>query len=131
MPTEFAAPLIVALLAGTLAFAQEKDLRLVEITASPEDEATARVKNGLVEALTASRELTLSTGQKPGTLMISFPKPVEVRAHMGRTEYLYRVEFRAVNGRLFEGGTGSCWSDEIARCVFNVVRTASRVAPRQ
>jgi hypothetical protein len=110
--------------------ADERGRGLVEIGAAPEDAATTRLRSAVIDAVKTSESLELSTGQKPGTLMISFPRPVEARAHMGRTEYLYRVEFRGVNGRLFERGFGHCWSDEIATCVFNVVRLANRIAPR-
>lgn len=104
--------------------------RPVEFAAVPTDATTMRLQEALTAALKASDHLQLSAGKKPGTLMISFPKPVEARAHMGRTEYLYRVEFHGVNGRLFERGFGSCWSDEIGTCVFNLVKMANRFAPR-
>lgn len=119
------------LLAGAPAPAEEQvPRRLVEIGAAPDDAATTRLKDALIAALKTSDELRLSSGGKPGTLVISFPKPVQARAHMGRTEYLYRVELRAVNGRLFEPSFGYCWADEIERCVFNVMKLAHRFAPR-
>jgi hypothetical protein len=120
----------VLLLAGPAQAAEEPERRLVEFGAGPEDAATVRLKNAIAEGLKKVEGFEMSSGQKPGTLMISFPKPVEARAHMGRTEYLYRVEFRAVNGRLFERGFGNCWSDEIEACVFSVVKLANRIAPR-
>lgn len=118
-------------LAATAARAQETNARrLVEFAAVPMDETTTKLADALTAAFKSSDALQMSTGKKPGTLMISFPKPVEARAHMGRTEYLYRVEFHGVNGRLFERGFGSCWSDEIGTCVFNIVKLANRFAPR-
>ena len=119
------------IVASTGASAQEIPARRpVEFAAVPADATTIKLQDALTAALKTSDVLQLSAGQKPGTLMISFPKPVEARAHMGRTEYLYRVEFHGVNGRLFERGFGSCWSDEIGTCVFNLVKMANRYATR-
>ncbi len=123
--------LVFLLLSAPAGAAEMGDRRLVEIGAGFADAPTLRLTAAITEALERSEELKPSTGQKPGTLMISFTNPVEAREHMGRTEYLYRVELRGVNGRLFERGTGNCWSDEIARCVFTVVRLANRFAPRE
>ena len=119
------------IVATTSAGAQDtRAPRPVEFADVPADATTIKLRDALTAALKASDVLQLSAGKKPGTLMISFPKPVEARAHMGRTEYLYRVEFHGVNGRLFERGFGSCWSDEIGTCVFNLVKMANRFAPR-
>jgi hypothetical protein len=103
---------------------------LVEIGDAPADDVTTRLKTALADAFMNSETLELSTGQKPGTIVVSFPQPVEAREHMGRTEYLFRVELKGVNGRLFERGSGNCWSDELKRCVSYVVRLANRFAPR-
>ena len=111
--------------------AEENPRALVEVGAAFEDAPTMRLKAAIAEAVKTSESLELSTGQKPGTLVIAFSNPVEERAHMGRAEYLYRVELRGVNGRLYERGFGNCWSDEIARCVSHVVRLANRFAPRE
>lgn len=126
-------PLLLALLlAITPASAvDERGRGVVEMGAAFEDAPTMRLKAAITEAVKTSESLELSTGGKPGTLVISFTQAVEARAHLGRTEYLYRVEFRGVNGRLFERGSGNCWSDEIARCVSQVLRLANRFAPRE
>ncbi|MGE4064654.1 MAG: hypothetical protein AB7E79_14915 [Rhodospirillaceae bacterium] len=120
----------MAILWSVYAVAADDPRALVEIGPAPDDPVTNRLKEAITDAFKTSDQLRLSTGLQPGTLVVSIPNPVEARAHMGRTEYLYRVEFRAANGRLFERGFGSCWSDELRVCVFNVVRTANRIAPR-
>ena len=132
MTTAHAAFMGLALVvAGATAAAQEQsEQRPVEITAASTDAPTVAVKTAVTEAFKLSPYFRISTGAQPGTLMVVFPKEVEARTHMGRTEYLYRVEFRATNGRLLEQNWGSCWADDVQKCVFNVLKIANRVMAR-
>jgi hypothetical protein len=124
-------PFLLAFAATPVLALDERPRGVVEMGAAFGDAPTMRLHAAIMESVKTSESLELGTGLKPGTLVISFSNPVEERVHLGRTEYLYRVEFRGVNGRLYERGTGSCWSDEVARCVSQVLRLANRFAPRE
>jgi hypothetical protein len=92
----------------------------VEVWGGSDDGLTIRLKDALKDAL-RSPEFHLSSGNKPGTLVITLPSNVGWKQVGGRTQVLYTAEF-ASDGKNLGGSQGSCWDDALAKCAAQIVR---------
>jgi hypothetical protein len=95
----------------------------VEVWGGGDDELTARLRDALKDALRSSADFHLSSGTKPGTLVITLPSNVGSQPVGGRTQVLYTAKF-ASDGQNLGGSTGSCWDDALAKCAAQIVRDA-------
>lgn len=100
----------------------------VEIWGGSDDELTVRLKDALKDAFRSSADFYLSSGTKPGTLVITLPSNVGSKQVGGRTQVLYMAEF-ASDGHNLGGSTGSCWDDALAKCAAQIVKDA-KIATR-
>lgn len=99
----------------------------VEVWGGGDDALTARLRNALEDAFRSSADFHLSSGKKPGTLVITLPSNVEWKQVGGRTQVLYTAEF-ASDGQNLGGSKGSCWDDALAKCAAQIVKDAKSAA---
>jgi len=101
--------------------------RPVEVWGGADDGLTIRLRDALKDAFRSSADFYLSSGKKPGTLVITLPSNVGWKPVGGRTEVLYTAEF-ASDGQNLGGSTGSCWDDALAKCAAQIVKDAKIAA---
>ncbi len=99
----------------------------VEVWGGADDGLTIRLRDALKDAVRSSADFYLSSGEKPGTLVITLPSNVEWKQVGGRTQVLYTAEF-ASDGQNLGGSTGSCWDDALAKCAAQIVKDAKIAA---
>jgi hypothetical protein len=95
----------------------------VEVWGGGDDELTARLRDALKDALRSSADFHLSSGTKPGTLVITLPSNVGSKPVGGRTQVLYTAKF-ASDGQNLGESTGSCRDDALAKCAAQIVKDA-------
>jgi hypothetical protein len=123
-------PVVAAFLgAGTSGFGQGATKRtLVEVWRGGDDGLTVRLTNALERALESSPDFTLSSGKKPGSLVITIPTHVGWKQIDGRTQVTYIVEFTSVTSEKVGKTSGSCWDDSLAKCADQIVKEAKIAA---
>jgi hypothetical protein len=94
----------------------------VEVWGGADDGLTIRLRDALKDAL-RSADFYLSSGNKPGTLLITLPSNVGSKQVGGRTQVLYTAEF-ASEGQNLGGSKGACWDDALAKCAAQIVKDA-------
>ncbi len=99
----------------------------VEVWGGADDGLTIRLRDALKDAFRSSADFHLSSGNKPGTLVITLPSNVEWKQVGGRTQVLYTAEF-ASDGQSLGGSKGSCWDDALAKCAAQIVKDAKIAA---
>lgn len=99
----------------------------VEVWGGADDGLTIRLRDALKDAFRSSTDFHLSSGNKPGTLVITLPSNVEWKQVGGRTQVLYTAEF-ASDGQNLGGSKGSCWDDALAKCAAQIVKDAKIAA---
>jgi hypothetical protein len=103
--------------------------RLVEVWRVGDDALTSRLRDKLESALETSRDFALSSGKKPGTLVVTIPTHVGwKRTSGGRTRVTYKVEFSSVNDQKIGTSIGSCWDDSLGKCAAQIVEEAKIAA---
>jgi hypothetical protein len=95
----------------------------VEVWGGGDDELTARLRDALKDAFRSSADFHLSSGTKPGTLVITLPSNVGSKPVGGRTQVLYTAKL-ASDGQNLGESTGSCWDDAVAKCAAQIVKDA-------
>lgn len=91
---------------------------------------TLRFSNAVEEALRASPAFRISSGEKPGTLIVRIPVNVEWTELPDRDLLTYRVEFQTATGKSLGSTTGMCWNDGLSVCAEFVVKQAEIAAGR-
>ena len=99
----------------------------VEVWGGADDGLTIRLRDALKDAFRSSTDFHLSSGNKPGTLVITLPSNVGWKPVGGRTQVLYTAEF-ASDGQSLGGSKGSCWDDALAKCAAQIVKDAKIAA---
>jgi hypothetical protein len=103
---------------------------LVEVWCGGDDALTHGLRNTLENAFKSSQDFSLSSGKKPGTLVVTIPTHVGWKQVGKRTQVLYRVEFSSADDKVFSTSTGSCWDDRLTKCATQIVK-AARIAARK
>lgn len=103
---------------------------LVEVWSGGDDGLTLRLKDTLEKAFKSSSAFALSSGKKPGTLIVTIPTHVGWKQKGKRTQVLYTVEFTSVDNQPLGTSTGSCWDDALTKCAARVVKDA-KIAARK
>ena len=75
-----------------------------------------------------SPNFTLSSGRKPGTLIVTIPRNVEWQRVGKRDRVHYTVEFSSIGGQKLGIRTGSCWDDNLVTCATQIVKDAKAAA---
>jgi hypothetical protein len=110
----------------------------VEVWRGGDDGLTLRLADAVVKAFKASPDFELSTGKRPGTLIVLIPthvnwKRLGWRPFGRRTQIFYTVEFKMIVqlgervGSIDSVRTvrGSCRDDRMADCASEIVKSAS------
>lgn len=97
---------------------------LVEVWSGGDDGLTSRLRDALENAFKSSPDFALSSGKKPGTLVVTIPTNVGWRSIGKRTQVRYTVELSSAENRRIRTSTGSCWDDGLAKCAAQIVSDA-------
>ncbi len=103
---------------------------LVEVWSGGDDSLTKGLRNVLENAFKSSSDFVLSSGKKPGTLIVTIPTHVEWKRAGTRTKVFYTVEFTSADNQPLGTSTGSCWDDALTKCATKII-TDARVAARK
>jgi hypothetical protein len=103
---------------------------LVEVWCVGDDGLTQRLRDTLENALKSSPDFSLSSGKKPGTLVVTIPTNVGWKQVGKRMLVLYTVEFASVDDQNIGTSTGSCWDDALSKCAAQIVKDA-KIAARK
>jgi len=101
---------------------------LVEVWSGGDDGLTLRLKDTLEKAFKSSDAFTLSSGKKPGTLIVTIPTHVAWKQVGERTKVLYTVDFASVDKQPLGSSKGSCWDDTLTKCTSKIVKDATAAA---
>ena len=104
---------------------------LVEVWCVGDDGLTHGLRDALENAFKSSSDFQLSSGKKPGTLVVTIPtNVVRKRAKQAdkRTKVLYGVEFASADDKTISKSTGSCWDDALTKCATEIAKDAKVVA---
>lgn len=102
----------------------------VEVWTVGDDVLSLRLRDALESALSKSSEFTLSSGKKPGTLILTIPTNVHWKKIGARTKVSYIAEFTSVENTSLGSAKGSCWDDNFVKCASNILKQA-KVAARK
>jgi hypothetical protein len=100
---------------------------LVEVWRGGDDALTEKLADAIEDELRRSPEFALSTGKKPGTLIIKIPTNVDWKQVATRTKVLYVVQFSS-DDRNLGAHSGACWADAPTECAVRVVSNAKAAA---
>ena len=100
----------------------------VEVWSGGDDGLTLRLRASLQNAFKSSSSFVLSTGKKPGTLIVTIPTHVGWKQVGRRTKVLYTVDFASVDNQPIGASKGSCWDDELTKCANKIVKDATGAA---
>ena len=81
------------------AYADSKKPRLVEVWHVGDDSLSQGLFLTVENTFKRSQDFALSSGRKPGTLVVTIPTNVDWRQVGKRTRVLYAVEFSSTEGR--------------------------------
>jgi hypothetical protein len=128
--THILVALVVALtLANPAEVALSKQMTtLVEVWCVGDDGLTIRLRDTLESAFSSSREFHLSTGKKPGTLVVTIPSNVGWKQVGKRIKVHYTVEFASADGHGLNTSKGTCWDDALTKCAVQIVHDAKITA---
>lgn len=102
----------------------------VEVWRGGDDGATLRLTDALEATFRASPALVLSSGKKPGTLVVTIPTHVGWKQIGGRNQLLYTVDFTSADGRNLGTTTRACWDDALGECAAHIVKDAESAMKR-
>jgi hypothetical protein len=97
---------------------------LVEVWWVGDDGLTNRLIEAIEKAFKASSDFHLSSGKRPGTLVVTIPSNVDWEQVGSRTKVLYMVEFGPVDSRKLRTSRGYCWEDMLTKCATQIVKDA-------
>jgi len=124
-------PILAVLIGGLVAVAQRPtpaESMPVEVWCGGDDGLTSRLRDALELEFAGSQKFTLSSGKKPGTLLVTIPTNVDWKVVAKRTKVLYRVQFEFANDNAsVVSRKGSCWEDQLSRCAADIVHGAENV----
>jgi hypothetical protein len=102
----------------------------VEVWCGGDDGLTRKLRDALENRFQASSEFQLSSGKKPGTLLVTIPTNVPWKQIGVRTRVVYDVNFTSINGLTLGQSKGECWDSEVGKCVERIFG-AAKAAARQ
>lgn len=97
---------------------------LVEVWSGGDDGLTQRLRVATENAFKSSPDFKVSSGKKPGTLVVTIPTHVQWKHIGGRTKVFYTVEFASAENQRIGIHKGSCWGDTITKCANQIVQNA-------
>ena len=103
---------------------------LVELWHVGDDALSERLADKLDSGFAGLADFMMSSGRKPGTLIVTIPKNIELNPIGKRARAHYTVEFTSTDGRNLGVRSGSCWEDDLAECVAQIIKNA-RISARK
>lgn len=103
------------------ASAQQKP---VEVWSGGDDGLTVRLRDALEDKIRHSSYFSLSSGKKPGTLIVTIPTNVEWQKTGKRMNVSYSVELSMVGHEEVRKMKGSCRADAISKCAAEIANWA-------
>ena len=100
----------------------------VEVWPGGDDGLTLRLRASIEEEFKSSSAFALSSGKKPGTLIVTIPAHVGWKRVGKRMKVLYSIQFASINGKPLGRSKGSCWDDVLTKCSEKVVSDAVAAA---
>ncbi|MBN1567819.1 MAG: hypothetical protein JXA73_08215 [Acidobacteria bacterium] len=100
----------------------------VEIWRGGDDVLTMQLKDAVESAFRASPDFALSSGKKPGTLMVMIPSRAKFKQVGLRKQVLFDATFSNVEGKNLAASTGACWDDSLVTCALQIVKDAKSAA---
>lgn len=95
---------------------------VVEVWCVGDDGLTMKLRESLENAFKSSSDFRLSSGNKPGTLIVTIPRNVGWKQSGIRTRVLYTVDFTSADNKYVGGTAGSCWDDALTKCVTKILK---------
>jgi len=102
----------------------------VEVWRGGDDGLTSRFADAIETAFRTSSDFMLSSGKKPGTLVVTIPTNVSWKKIGNRTQVLYTVTFTPAASQQLGASMGSCWDDALSECAGHVFRDAQIAASK-
>jgi hypothetical protein len=96
----------------------------VEVWCGGDDGLTTGVCQAVVEAFNSSPDFELSSGDMPGSLVVTIPTNVDWKEIGKRTRVMYKVEFTSTDDRKLATRKGTCWEGEFGTCANQVIKYA-------
>jgi hypothetical protein len=109
-------------------YAAQAKPTVVEVWTGGDDSLTQHLRYEVENKFKSSSDFVLSTGKKPGTLIVTIPTHVERAQNGTRTHVRYKVEFSSSDDVGIGKSSGSCWDDNFAACAAQIYRGAQRAA---
>jgi hypothetical protein len=100
----------------------------VEVWTGGDDGLTQRLRDEVENKFKSSFDFVLSSGKKPGTLIVTIPTHVAWTQQGTRTHVRYKVEFSSSDDIGIGKSSGSCWDDNLAECAARIYGGAQRAA---
>jgi hypothetical protein len=102
----------------------------VEVWRVGDDGLTMKFSDAVETEFKASPAFVLSSGKKPGTLIVTIPTNVAWKRIGKRTQIRYAIEFKSINEKKLGSNAGICWENSLQNCAAQVVRAAVSAANR-
>jgi len=100
----------------------------VEVWTGGDDGLTQRLREEIENKFKSSSDFVLSSGKKPGSLIVTIPTHIAWTQKGARTYVRYKVEFLSSDDARSGKSSGSCWDDNLADCAAQIYRVAQRAA---
>ncbi len=107
-----------------------KNQTLVEVWCGGDDNLTQGVCRALDTEIASAPDFIVSSGEKPGTLIVRIPTNVNWRDNGLGTTVFYTVEFKSINGKKLSVKKGRCSENDLKTCASQIVKQA-KVAARK
>ena len=101
---------------------------LVEFWHVRDDVLSERLADQVESAFQRSPDFTMSSGKKPGTLVVRVPTNIDWRRRRAALGCTTQVNFTLIDNQRIGSSQGSCWETALAECAAQIVRRASIAA---
>ena len=113
---------------GTCAYAAPPKPTPVEVWTGGDDSLTRSLRDAVENKFKSSPDFVLSSGKKPGTLIVTIPTHVAWTQDGTRTHVRYQVEFSSSDDVGIGKSSGACWDDNFGVCAAQIYGSAQRAA---
>jgi hypothetical protein len=119
-----------AIIGSCVLFAAPARPTPVEVWTGGDDGLTQRLRDQIENKFKSSSDFVLSSGKKPGSLIVTIPTHVAWIEKGARTHVRYKVEFSSSDDTAIGKSSGSCWDDNLADCSAQIYSGAQKAAQK-
>jgi hypothetical protein len=101
---------------------------LVEVWCGGDDNLTQGVCRALDSEFASTPDFVVSSGEKPGTLIVCIPTNVNWKDQGKKTRVFYTVEYKSINDKKLGAMKGECWENDFRVCASQIVMKAKKAA---